>query len=114
MRRICLVGMLGAMLLASAGEVFGWSLLDEMTVIDPNLSAEVVWEIPDSKTYCQSAPQNLDRLACQVHQIDEFWIGSRSSPRAIHFAGSARPHFGTVHGSKVSHHPGRQNDEAQH
>jgi hypothetical protein len=67
--------MLGATLLASGGDVFGWSLLDEMTVIDPNLSAEVVWEIPDSKTYCQSAPQNLDRLACQVHQIDEFWIG---------------------------------------
>ena len=75
MRRMCLVGMLGAALLASGGDVFGWSILDEVTVIDPNLSAEMVWEIPNSKIYCQSSPQNLDRLACQLHQVDEFWIG---------------------------------------
>ena len=75
MRRMFLVGLLGAALLAPGGEVSGWSVLDEVTLIDPNLSAEIIWEIPDSKTYCQSSPQNLDRLACRIHQVDEFWIG---------------------------------------
>ena len=62
--------------LALTGPVSGWSLLDEVTVIDPGLSAEVVWELDDAKIYCASLPQNLDRLACIYRDPTEFWIGS--------------------------------------
>ena len=69
-------GMVGGLCLLVAGApALGWSLLEEVSIIDPNLSAEVVWELSDSKTYCQSSPQNLDRLACQVILVDDFWIG---------------------------------------
>ena len=68
-------GVLCLMALGALTPVLGWSLGDAVTVIDPNLSAEVVWENPDSKTYCTSSPQNLDRLACDLPQDEEFWIG---------------------------------------
>ena len=64
----------GALIL-SMGSAAGFSLLDEVTVIDTNLAAEIVWELHDTKTYCQSSPQNLDRLQCAVLAPDEFWIG---------------------------------------
>ena len=52
-----------------------FSLKDEVTVIDPNLVAETVWEMTDTKTYCQSSPPNLDRLICRENVPDEFTIG---------------------------------------
>jgi hypothetical protein len=68
------LGVLCATVLAT-GNAFGWSLLDEVTVIDPNLTAELVWEIVDSKTYCESSPPNLDRLTCFPNVAEDFWIG---------------------------------------
>ncbi len=75
MRGRRLLGALCAVLLASGGQALGWSLLDEVTVMDPGLTAEVVWEMPDAKTYCQGPPSNLDRLACEWRDPDQFWIG---------------------------------------
>lgn len=62
-------------IIAAQGWAAAFSLLDEVTVIDPNLTAELVWEMTDTKTYCQSSPPNLDRLACKEIIPDEFWIG---------------------------------------
>lgn len=53
-----------------------WSLRDEVTVTGTGLTAEVVWEIINAKTYCQSAPANLDRVMCTtVPDPGEFWFG---------------------------------------
>jgi len=65
----------GVLFLAALGQTAAFSLLDEVTVIDPNLNAELVWEMIDTKTYCQSSPTNPDRLACRVIAPDEFQIG---------------------------------------
>jgi hypothetical protein len=68
------LGILCGIVLAS-GSAFGWSLLDEVTVIDPNLTAELAWELVDSKTYCESSPPNPDRLTCSPNAAEDFWIG---------------------------------------
>ena len=65
----------GILFLAALSQTAAFSLLDEVTVIDPNLTPELVWEMIDTKTYCQSAPSNPDRLACRVIDPDEFQIG---------------------------------------
>jgi hypothetical protein len=62
-------------IIATLGHAAAFSLLDEVTVIDPNLTAELVWELADTKTYCQSSPPNPDRLACRVIDPDELAIG---------------------------------------
>jgi len=62
--------------LVSAGTARAWSLRDEVTVVAPGLTAELVWEIINAKTYCQSNPVNLDRLSCAtVPDPGEFWAG---------------------------------------
>ena len=71
--RICAT--LFGILVATGGNSFGWSLLDEVTVIDPGLTAELVWEITDSDPLCRSGPQNLDKLACELITAEDFWIG---------------------------------------
>lgn len=63
------------LILTVPGWAAAFSLKDEVTVIDPNLVAETVWEMTDTKTYCQSSPPNLDRLICQENIPDEFIIG---------------------------------------
>lgn len=62
--------------LAATGPALAWSILDEVTVLDPSLSVQMDWEMPVAKTYCQSLPQNLDRLACEIRETEEFWFGS--------------------------------------
>lgn len=60
----------------SSGAAHAWSIRDEVVAIDPNLTVELVWELINSKTYCQSEPTNLDRLSCAiVPDPAEFWIG---------------------------------------
>jgi hypothetical protein len=79
-----------ALLMLSADAVSAWSLRDEVVVIDPNLAASTVWELVDSKPYCDSGPGNLDRLSCAViPDPAEFWIG-------LDAAGNA---YGTVNGA---------------
>jgi len=64
------------MTVAAGGHASGWSLLEEVTVIEPGLGAELVWELIDTKTYCQSDPNSLDRLSCrETPDPAEFWIG---------------------------------------
>ena len=62
-------------IIAAMGQTAAFTLLDEVSVIDPNLTAELVWEMTDTKTYCSSSPPNLDRLTCQEIDPDEFSIG---------------------------------------
>lgn len=69
----------GVSIIGAQGGAAAFSLLDEVIVIDPNLTAELVWEMTDTKTYCQSSPPNLDRLACQEILPDEFSIGVDAS-----------------------------------
>lgn len=89
MRQITLVVPLFLVATLSAGPARAWSLRDEVTVIDPSLTAELVWEIIDSKAYCQSGVADLDRLSCTVlPDPAEFWIG-------LDAAGNA---YGTVNG----------------
>ena len=62
--------------LFAAGTAHAWSLRDEVTVVAPGLTAELVWEIINAKTYCQSNPANLDRLSCAtVPDPGELWAG---------------------------------------
>ena len=61
--------------IAGLGQTAAFSLLDEVAVMDPNLTASLVWELTDTKTYCQSSPPDLDRLACREILPDEFPIG---------------------------------------
>ena len=64
------------LLLAPAGQVFGWSLCDEITLLDANLSVQCVWEDTDAVTLCDSIPPaDLDRVACEIRDPDEFWFG---------------------------------------
>ena len=77
-------------ILAAVGSAHGWSILDEVTVIDSTYSAQLVWELVDSKPYCGSNPTNLDRLACEIAPDPaQFWIG----------IDSAGNRFGTINGS---------------
>lgn len=70
-----------------------WSILDEVVAIDTNLTVELVWELIDSKTYCQSPPADLDRLSCAiVPDPAEFWIG-------LDAAGNR---YGTINGSDAA------------
>lgn len=63
-------------LLLSGGTAQAWSLRDEVTVVAPGLTAELVWEIINAKTYCQSNPPNLDRLSCAtLPDPGEIWAG---------------------------------------
>jgi hypothetical protein len=63
-------------LLFSAETARAWSLRDEVTVVGTGLTAELVWEIINSKAYCQTNPTNLDRLSCAiVPDPGEFWAG---------------------------------------
>jgi len=58
------------------GSARAWSIGDEVAAVDPDLTVELVWELINSKTYCQSAPTSLDRLSCAiVPDPAEFWIG---------------------------------------
>ncbi len=67
---------LGAMVVGTTASSGAWTMLDEVQIIDLNLSAEVVWEIPNATAYCNSKPPTLDRLACPLRSPDEFWIGT--------------------------------------
>lgn len=75
MRLIRAAFAVAVIVIATLGHTSAFSLLDEVTVIDPNLTAEIVWEMTDTKTYCASSPPNPDRLACRVIDPDEFAIG---------------------------------------
>lgn len=84
MRRTKFAGCLCLLALAASTPARGWSLLQEVTLLEPGLTAEMVWEIVDSKTYCPSDPPNLDRLACRLADPGdpgelEFWIGIDSA-----------------------------------
>lgn len=62
--------------LLSSSPAGAWSLRDELVVIGPGLTADVVWEIINSKVYCQGSPANLDRLACTtIPDPGEIWFG---------------------------------------
>jgi hypothetical protein len=65
----------GLVLLGMTPPALAWSILDEVTVLDPSLTAEVIWEMPSAKTYCESLPESLDRLDCALRVPEEFWIG---------------------------------------
>lgn len=56
------------LLLASTGPAFGWSLCDEVTVIDTNLTVECVWEDSDAEVLCEgpTPPPGLTPAACEV------------------------------------------------
>ena len=76
MRAIAAVASAVVVLVLSSGSVHAWSIRDEVVAVDPDLTVELVWELIDSKTYCQSQPTNLDRLSCAiVPDPAEFWIG---------------------------------------
>ena len=84
MRRMKLVGCLCLLALAATSPARGWSLVQEVTLLEPGLTAQMVWEIVDSKSYCSSNPPNLDRLACRLADPNsqsnlEFWIGIDSA-----------------------------------
>ncbi len=90
-----LLGMaLACTAIAAAGTpCFGWSLLEEVTLVQPGLTAELVWELIDTKVYCESGPPGLDRLACAVApDPGEFWIG-------LDAAGNR---YGTINGSNTT------------
>lgn len=77
------------LVILSAGTARAWSLRDEVTVVAPGLTAELVWEIINAKTYCQSNPVNLDRLSCAtIPDPGELWAG-------LDAAGNG---YGTVNG----------------
>ena len=62
--------------LLSAVPARAWSLRDEFSGIAPGLTVEVVWEIINSKFYCQGLPANLDRVSCTtIPDPGEFWFG---------------------------------------
>lgn len=64
------------MLLLSAVPAAAWSLRDEVTNIGAGLTVDVVWEIINSKVYCQGLPTNLDRLSCTtLPDPGEIWFG---------------------------------------
>jgi hypothetical protein len=64
-------------------------MLEEVSLLDPNLLAEMVWEDPDGEAYCQSLPESLNRLTCRLLQEEEFWIG----------VDAAGHRYGTINGS---------------
>lgn len=66
---------LGAVLLCATAPAMGWSLLDEVTVLDPSVSVQMDFELPFAKNYCESLPENLDRLECEILQVEDFWFG---------------------------------------
>ncbi|HET8948707.1 MAG TPA: hypothetical protein VFQ07_17135, partial [Candidatus Polarisedimenticolia bacterium] len=77
----------------SAGNARAWSLRDEVTVTGSGLTAELVWEIINAKTYCQASPVNLDRLSCAlVADPGEFWVG-------LDAAGNG---YGTINGADAA------------
>src|SRR5262245_19619711 len=62
--------------LLSAVPARAWSLRDEFSNIAPGLTVEVVWEIINSKFYCQGLPTNLDRVSCTtIPDPGELWFG---------------------------------------
>jgi hypothetical protein len=76
MRTVAVVVSAIVVFVLSSGSAHAWSIRDEVVAIDPNLTVELVWELIDSKIYCQSEPTNLDRLSCAiVPDPAEFWIG---------------------------------------
>lgn len=80
MRLMKFAGCLCLLALAATSPARGRSLLQEVTLLEPGLTAEMV-EIVDSKTYCSTNPQSLDRLACRLADPNspsnlEFWIGT--------------------------------------
>jgi len=80
MRAIAAVASVIVAFVVFSGPVRAWSIMDEVVAIDPDLTVELVWELIDSKTYCQSQPTNLDRLSCAiVPDPAEFWIGLDSA-----------------------------------
>jgi len=89
MRRFPVALSAAVVLILSTAPSRAWSLRDELQVVGPGLTAEVVWEIIDSKVYCQSLPLNLDRLSCTtIPDPGEFWFG-------LDAAGNS---YGTING----------------
>lgn len=76
MRGIRAIPALGAILLLGIGPAAAWSYLDEVTLLDPSVSAQMDFEMPVAKSYCESSPPNLDRMACTLSPIDDFWFGT--------------------------------------
>jgi len=94
MRGRLILGAVLGVFMAGAGPVFGWSLLEEVTIVDLNLTAEMAWENSDAPAYCASQPLNLDRLSCDVIETpeeEEFWIG-------VDAAGNR---YGTINGTNT-------------
>jgi hypothetical protein len=59
-----------------AGPALAWSILDEVTVLDPNLTASLIWEDPDTRILCQTTT-DLDLLECNLidDSFSQFWFG---------------------------------------
>ncbi|MGH9869786.1 MAG: hypothetical protein ACREAA_16695 [Candidatus Polarisedimenticolia bacterium] len=98
----------------SSGPARAWSLFDEVVVVDPGLTANLVWELINSKTYCQSMPANLDRLSCAIQPDPaEFWFGldaAGNSYGTINGADAAGEYFDVYRrpaGTKLSQHIAR-------
>src|SRR5688572_4037045 len=90
--RVILVSAIIVCFLPSA-PAHAWSLFNEVVVIDPQLSANLVWELIHSKTYCQSMPANLDRLSCAIQPDPaELWFG-------LDAAGNL---YGTINGADAA------------
>ncbi len=75
MQGIRLQLVVGAALLCATGPAFSWSLLNEVRVLDPSVVVQMDFEMPAAKSYCESLPENLDRLECELSQIEDFWFG---------------------------------------
>jgi len=111
MRTFVAIASAVTVLAASVGSAGAWSLRDEVVVVAPGLAAGLVWELIDSKTYCQSGPPNLDRLSCAViPDPAEFWIGLDAAGNGygtINGADSAGEYFDVYRrpvGTKLSQH----------
>lgn len=109
MRRIRLQLIVGAALLCATGPAFSWSLLDEVTILDPAVTVGVDFEMPFARSYCDSLPQNLDRLECEILQIEDLWFGVDGAGNRYGMVSAADPN-GTYF-DIMRRPPGTQNSE---
>ena len=75
MKKIRTLLALGAVAAFASVPAAAWSLLDEVAIVDASLSAQMDFEMPVAKPYCESSPPNLDRMACEINPKEDFWFG---------------------------------------